>query len=89
MDDPELLGHGEFEAVSSADGFDKDALVQFDEYESKGYLRSFSSYGELVGFLDGESPVLSEVMILTKLRGGKVKRRVLLNCKKAGLSRSS
>ena len=71
MDDPELLGHQEYEAVSSKDGLDSDALKQFEEYEAKGYIRSFDTYNDLVSFLEGESPVLSEVMILTKLRGAR------------------
>jgi len=90
MDDPELLGTLADE-VSGRRAMDEMqiALEKFQEYKDKNYVKEFGTYEELVDFLDGETPVISDVHVITKVRAGRTKHRIILNCRKAGLTRSS
>jgi len=90
MDDPELLGTFDCNLTQSRHLDEQDiALEKFEEFRDKGYVKEFASYEDLVKFLDGEVPVISDVHVITKIRNGNAKHRIILNCKKAGLTRSS
>jgi len=89
MDDPELLGSEEQE-YNTKEGDNMEVLeAKFKEFTNKGYVKAFSSFSELKAFLDGENPVFSEIHVLSKTKNGRTKHRIILDCKKAGLSRSS
>jgi len=89
FDDPELLGTGEDHYVSSNVGPENIAEIKFQEFKQKGYVKEFDSYDELVMFLGNETPVFSEVHVITKVKNGRTKHRLILDCKKAGPTRSS
>ena len=52
----------------------------------RGWIKQFESYPELRAFL-GEEMVLSRFGNVTKIRGGKVKKRLSLDAKVSGLER--
>jgi len=67
MDDPELLGTRDCNLTQSRH-LDKQAIAfeKFEEFWDKGYVKEFASYEDLVEFLDGEVPVISDVHVVTK-----------------------
>ncbi len=86
--DPEELVTLFDEQVSASPDDEDFAQTMFRDYEAKGYVRGFDSADELATFL-GEEPVLSRVHVLTKERLGKTKRRLILDCKRSGLTDAS
>ena len=89
MDDPELLGPVE-QGYSTKEGDNMDvAETMFEDFTDKGYVKAFTSFDELRTFLDGGDSVSSETHVLSKTKNGRTKHRFILDCKTAGLSRSS
>ena len=86
MDDPELLFTDE--RLYNDHDASEHAVEQFEAFARKGYVKEFGSLQELRDHL-GEEPVLSELHVLERIKNGKVKRRIILDCKRTGLSRSS
>lgn len=87
-DDPDALEIAQEDFCCSDAGHDGLANVKFDEFVRTGHVREFSSYAELVAYLEVETPVLPKVHILTKTKPGRTKHRLILDCRKAGLTRS-
>ena len=67
---------------------DEDVAAEMDRLLGKNYVFAFENRAELRQYL-GEDPVVSELIIITKTSGGITKKRMLVNLKKSGVSRSS
>ena len=68
---------------------DDDAFEQIEKYVSKGYVYKFQSVAEAESYVGGKL-VLSDLVIIEKQKpDGTVKRRVILNCRSSGVSKSS
>ncbi len=87
-DDPEELATLLDEQAPASPEDEEFAQAMFRDYEAKGFVRGFDSADDLEAFL-GEEPVLSRVHVLTKERLGKTKRRLILDCKRSGLTDAS
>ena len=87
--DPELLDDQEPEGTGALREAGAGAMSKFDEYEEKHYVKAFTTCADVAQYLDGVQPVLSDVRVITKIRVGHTKRRILLDRKKAGSTRSS
>ena len=89
-DDPELRGDQEPEGTGALRNKELAVAVsKFEEYEEVHCVKAFTAYADVVQYLDGEQPALSDVRVITKVRMGHTKHRIILDCKRAGLTRSS
>ena len=81
--EPEDL-EGDVEIFRNYAGMDEDENVwsQVHEFVEKGFLKAFDSLHECEGFLGG-TPVLSRFGQVTKVRFGKLKRRLTLDVKQS------
>ena len=76
-----------FENYSSVESDDL-ALVELQLFCDKGYLAKFDSLEACREFL-GKDPVLSKLAMITKTKNGKVKRRLVVDCRRSGLVAAS
>jgi len=53
------------------------AVSKFDECEEKHYAKAFTAYADVVQYLDGVQPVLSDVHVITKVRMGRTRHRII------------
>ena len=89
-DDPELLSDQEPEGTGALRNEELAiAVSKYDEYGEKRYVKAFTAYADAVQYLDGVRPVRSDVHVITKVRTGHTKHRIILDRKKASLTRSS
>jgi len=88
-DDPEHPDDQELEGTGALRGVDAGAMSGFDEYEEKHYAKALATCADAAQYLGGVQPVLSDVRVVTKIRVGHTKRRILRGRKKAGSTRSS
>lgn len=56
---------------------------------STGFIKEFDSLENCTHFLNGESPVLSKLGMITKIKNEKTKRRLILDCRRSGISDGS
>ena len=61
------------------------ADAELDKFVQQGFLRRFRTLGDLRKHL-GAEPVLSRFAVLEKVRNGRVKRRLILDLKRSGMS---
>ena len=90
VEDPEAL-HTDFDEFVNYLGTecDDDAFQELERLVGKKFVRRFDTLDEVIRFLDGETPVLSRIGIITKLRGGKLRKRIVLDLKQSGLTSAS
>eukprot|EP00971_Amphidinium_carterae_P343013 6482533-Amphidinium_carterae.1 len=69
----------------SAEGF---AVEQMHRYEALGYVVGFSSWSHLCDAV-GPSPVLSIARVLTKVKNGRTKLRLIIDAKASGVTAAS
>ena len=67
---------------------DDDVLNQVEEFVAKGYLRKFDDLASCSAYLGGP-PVLSRFGVVSKIRFGKLKRRLILDVKQSTVKMSS
>ena len=67
---------------------DDDAAAELDKLPPKNYILAFDSDDDLREYL-GEDPVVNELIVITKTSGNRIKKRIIVNVKKSGISRSS
>ena len=84
----EAANHGDSVRVHPAASDDEDAWTQIRLFVALGFLLEFKSYADIVAFL-GRDPVVSPFIVLVKERGDRIKRRIILNLKKSGISAAS
>ena len=87
--EPEDL-EGDVEIFRNYAGMDEDENVwsQVHEFVDKGFLKAFDSLQECEGYLGGK-PVLSRFGQVTKVRFGKLKRRLILDVKQSRVKEST
>ena len=85
--EPEDL-EGDIEIFRNCAGMDGDENVwsQVHEFVEKGFLKAFDSLPECEEYL-GATPVLSRSGQVTKVRFGKLKRRLILDVKQSHVKR--
>ena len=64
---------------------DQDALAEITKMYERGWLERYQNYQEVVDAL-GVKPVLSKLGIIEKISSGKLKRRVIVDSKRSGVS---
>ena len=71
-------------------GIDQDEVAQVEVFDlhRRGLLEAFDSIEEVQNYL-GQKPVLSKVGVLTKVVGDKVKKRVIVDSHRSGVSDST
>ena len=71
-------------------GVDQDKVAQVEvlDLHRRGLMEAFDSLEEVQNYL-GQKPVLSKVGVLTKLVGDKVKKRVIVDSHRSGVSDST
>eukprot|EP00959_Pyramimonas_sp_CCMP1952_P467736 9492098-Pyramimonas_sp.AAC.1 len=74
----------EFHNYSSVDG-DPEAEPEVERLKSTGYVATFKSYKEARAWL-GAKPNVSKLGMIAKIKNGKVKRRLTLDCKQSGVN---
>ena len=86
--DEHLQLHTDFDEFINYAGFDKDedAFQELMSFTKRQKLLSFKNLKECEQKL-GRKPHLSRFGLLTRIRNGKMKKRVILDCKQSGLSR--
>jgi len=88
-DDQELLGDQDPEETGALREAGASNLSKDPVYEEKHYAKAFTTCAEAAQHLGGVQPVLSDVRVITKIRMGHTKRRILMDRKKAGSTGSS
>jgi hypothetical protein len=81
--DPAALEH-DLDGFTNYAGIDEDLDVrsQIEAFTAKGYLKEFACLAECTAYL-GAPPLLSRFGAITKLRHGKVKKRIILDVKRS------
>jgi hypothetical protein len=64
---------------------DDDAKLEILNLHQKGLIEKFSSYEDVAWYL-GAKPSISKVGVLEKISGGKIKRQVIVDSKRSGVS---
>ena len=87
--DPEQLST-DFDQFTNYAGVEHDdhAASELARLEEKGFIRGFNSFHSVCEFL-GSTPVLSKIGVITKIRGNKTKKRIVLDAKQSGVSAAS
>ncbi|CAK9014935.1 unnamed protein product [Durusdinium trenchii] len=78
---PEPTTHRNYTSVDN----DEAAGPEVNRLISTGFVRAFDSLPEFRTWLGGD-PHLSKLGMITKVRDGKVKRRLILDCKESGVN---
>ena len=65
------------------------AETEMNCFVLKGYVAKFDSYDDVVDFLDGERPVLSHLRVVSKLRYGVMKHRLVFDARESGITSAS
>ncbi|CAK0891828.1 unnamed protein product [Prorocentrum cordatum] len=73
-----------FHNYSSVDG-DPEAKPEIDRLKTSSYVTTFKSYKEACAWL-GAKPNVSKLGMITKVKNGKIKRRLILDCKQSGVN---
>ena len=81
---PDPLAHANY---SSVDG-DEAAVPEVTRLINTGFVKSFDDLLKFKQWLGGE-PHLSKLGMITKLKDGKTKRRLILDCKESGVNRKA
>ena len=79
-----VVDPGEFQGYASVVAAD-DGWVEVQRLVERGWIKQFESYSELHAFL-GEDVTLSKFGIITKVKSGRVKERLILDAKASGIS---
>ena len=84
-DDPEAYEEGEKLPPSWSFENDKEVQDEIEEYVKKGYLRRVRGREALVREV-GKYPVISNFHVLKRSKNGKVKRRLIIDLRKSGMT---
>ena len=87
--DPEFLevAPERFKNYSGMDD-DEEVLEQIEGFVAKGYMKKFDDFSSCSAFL-GAPPVLSRFGVVSKVRFGKLKRRLILDVKQSNVKLST
>eukprot|EP00959_Pyramimonas_sp_CCMP1952_P455778 9472097-Pyramimonas_sp.AAC.1 len=77
----------EFHNYSSVDG-DPEAKPEVERLKATGYVATFKSYDDACAWL-GAKPSVSKLGMISEIKNGKVKRRLILDCKQSGVHASA
>ena len=89
VSDPEMLT-SDYDSFTNYDNVDsdEDAAPEISRLIAAGFVLPFDSLDDCTRYL-GEKPVLSKIGLIVKMRAGKMKKRIVLDAKRSGISGSS
>ena len=89
IDDPHALfcDTDTFVNYSSVED-DPKAMEEVEKFWRAGYLAKFNTLEECKSFVGGD-PILSKLAMITKEKNGRIKRRLVLDCKRSGIVKAS
>eukprot|EP00435_Cladocopium_sp_Y103_P030056 s3225_g7.t1 len=79
---PDHANHHNYTSVDADDA----AGPEIQRLIDTGFVKAFGSHGDLTAWVGGQ-PHLSKLGMITKEKDGKVKRRLILDCKESGVNR--
>ena len=65
---------------------DDDAWEELMRFANAGCLKVLNTWKETTDFLDGETPVLNKLNVISKERNGKIKKRIIMDAKQSDVT---